>query len=391
MRVLVIADPHIPIPHMMPSLQSKRVLVILPSLCAEGTPVLVLEMCRQWLTWGIEPLVVTLSPTPDDLASEFQALEIPVESWGLGNHGYKRYAQMVSNTYALCRQFHPAAVLSMPVGWHTFFAYGAYLAGVRQIAAHVGNYPPYWAGNAFRKFRWEVQLGRPVTNKLICCSHYTRTGVIQKFGVSDRETITIYNGCPVERLIPDQPLQHSKKGDRFTIGMVARLEIHKDQPTLIRAAYLLKQRGISVQVLLIGEGSRRAEYEALIQEQNVEDCVHLLGVRRDIPALLRQLDLFVFSAKPDEGFGVALIEAMAAGVPVVATDVGACREVLDDGQLGLLMPAENPQRMADAICTIMAHPHAAHDRAAKAQEKVLREFTIARMAKEYAHCLTLIP
>lgn len=368
----------------------KSILVILPSLCAEGTPVLVLEMCRQWLTWGIQPLIVTLSATPADLAAEFAALQIPVEYWGLDDRGYKRYTQMLSHTYALCRQFRPAAVLSMLAGWHTFFAYGAYLAGVRQIAAHVGNYPPYWAGTAFEKFRLQVQLGRLVTRKLICCSHYTQAGVIEHFGVDDRETITIYNGCPVERLMPNHPLQQTKN-EGFTIGMVARLEVHKDQPTLIQAAHLLKQRGIAVQVYLIGEGSRRAEYEALIREQDVADCVHLLGMRRDIPELLRQLDLFVFSAKPDEGFGVALIEAMAAGVPVVATDVGACREVLQDGHLGELVPAADPQRMADAIWTIMAHPQMAHDRAIAARQKVLREFTIDRMAKEYAHCLNLIP
>ena len=65
-------------------------------------------------------------------------------------------------------------------------------------------------------------------------------------------------------------------------------------------------------------------------------------MRRDVPELVGQLDLFVFATTSDEGLGIALIEAMAVGVPVVASDVGACREVLDDGALGLLVPPGGP-------------------------------------------------
>ena len=86
--------------------------------------------------------------------------------------------------------------------------------------------------------------------------------------------------------------------------------------------------------------------------KNVGDCVHLLGMRRDIPELLQQLDVFVFSAKPDEGLGVALLEAMASGVPIVATRVPACEEVLDNGQLGLLVEPGNEHAMAEAILQI---------------------------------------
>lgn len=370
---------------------SKRILIALTSLCAEGTPILVLEMCRCWLTQGIQPLIVILNAMPVDLALEFQQLGIPIECLDLPKRGYWRYGQMVSVFYRLCRQFQPDAVLSMPLGWHTFIAYGAWLAGVHQIAAHVGNYPPYWKGTAFRKFRWEVQLGRPVTNKLICCSHYIRQGVLQHFGVRDSETVTIYNGCAVESLVDHASMaRQQKQGHLLTIGMVARLEKHKDQPTLIQAARLLKERGFDFKIQLIGEGSHRVEYEALIHEQQVEDCVQLLGMRRDIAKLLGEMDIFVFSAKPDEGLGVALIEAMAAGVPVIATAVGACREVLNEGELGILVPPEEPQKMAEAICQIVNAPTKAQLRVNKAKEKAFREFTVENMALKYAHYLNLM-
>ncbi|MBD2343423.1 glycosyltransferase [Anabaena subtropica FACHB-260] len=364
-------------------------MIALTSLCAEGTPVLVLEMCRWWLAHNIQPMVVTLNAEPTDLVSEFQQLGIQIHSLNISNYGYRRYGQIILKFYRICHQFQPDALLSMPLGWHTFIAYGARLAGVRRIAAHAGNYPPYWTGTAFQKFRFLIQLGRPVTDILICCSDYVRQGVIKYLGVPESETVTIYNGCPLEQFYQsNSPLQFPSN-HVLNIGMVARLEKHKDQPTLIRTAHILKERGMLFKVQLIGEGSRRGEYETLIQQEQVEDCVYLLGMRRDIPKLLSEMDIFIFSAKPDEGLGVALIEAMATGVPIVATAVGACQEVLDQGNLGLLVKPHDSQALANGIIEILSNPKSAKSRAELAQKKVFREFTIENMAKSYASCLGL--
>lgn len=353
--------------------QGKSLIIALDSLCAEGTPVLALEMCRWWIQHNINPIVISLKAKPDDLQTEFQQLGIPIKTLRLPTQGYWRYGQMVREFYHLCRHFKADALLSMPLGWHSFMAYGARLAGVRRIAAHVGNYPPYWIGPNFRKFRLQVQLGRPVTNQLICCSHYVRQGVIQHFGVPPQETLAIYNGCPIERFTCSSSLSRSLvPHSPFKIGMVARLEAHKDQPTLIRASKLLKDQGLDFQVQLVGDGSRRTEYETLIGAEGVKDCVQLLGMRRDIPELLAAMDIFIFSAKPDEGLGVALVEAMAMGVPIIATDVGACREVLEGGKLGLLVPPQNPQKMADAVFEILQHPQESYSRAQAAQRKVMQ-------------------
>ena len=101
------------------------------------------------------------------------------------------------------------------------------------------------------------------------------------------------------------------------------------------------------------------------------------------------MDLFVFAATPDEGLGIALIEAMAAGVPVVASDVGACREVLDDGALGLLVPPGDPAALADAIEQVRNQPEAAAARAERGRRKVFETFDAERMAAAYAEVLGL--
>lgn len=363
-----------------------RLLIVLASLCAEGTPVLALQLCRLWRRQGLAIVIALLEPLPEDLRAEVEALGVPIETFRLGG-GFGRYPRLVMQSFAICRRHRCTAVLSFPLGWHGCIAWGARAAGVRRVCAHVGNLPPVWTGRAFRRFRALVQLGRPVTHRLLCCSDYIRTATIRDFRLRSAETATVYNACDLEAFAalprPERPATPPR------VGMVARLELHKDQPTLIRAAALLRDRGQPLELWLVGEGSHRPQLEALVAELGLEDQVRLLGMRRDIPALLAQLDLFVFAAKPDEGFGIALAEAMAAGVPIVATDVGACREVLADGALAQLVPPADPPALAAGIAAVLADPVAAARRAAAARQRACRDFSVAMMAAAYGRDLGL--
>jgi glycosyltransferase involved in cell wall biosynthesis len=367
-----------------------NVVTVLSSLAAEGTPRLVLDLCRIWQRGGIRPVVALLQARPDDLVPDFDRLGIERVYLGMDDSGYRRYGRVALGLFRLARRYRADALLSMPLGWHAFLGAGARLGGVRRVVAHVGNYPPHGAGMAFRKFRCEVQAGRQVTDRLVCCSHYVQAGVVRHFGVPAPETTVIYNACAVGELAErSAQARRARTARGFVVGMVARLEQHKDQPTLIRAARRLADRGAACRVQLVGEGSRRGELEQLIAAERLGGAVELLGMRRDIPELLGQIDLFVFSTTPSEGLGIALIEAMAAGVPVVASDVGACREVLDGGELGLLVPPGNPAALADAIERVRSEPEAAAARARRAQRKAFDVFDAERMADAYAEVLGL--
>jgi len=368
-----------------------RLLVVLTSLCAEGTPVLALEMSRRWQARGISPVVAVLNDQPDDLAAEFQAARIPVERIVLPARGSLRFPSLAFSVFRLCRRLRPRAVLSMPLGWHAFTFLGARAAGVATTAAHVGNLPPIHDDRALEKFRFLVQLGRPVTDKLICCSSYVERATQEHFRMPPHKTEVIYNGVDVAALMrrSTQARATRRPGGKFVVGMVARLEVHKDQPTLIRAAALAQQADLALEVWLVGEGSRRQEYQRLIDELGLAESVKLLGMRRDVPELLGAMDAFVFSAKPDEGLGVALIEAMAAEVPIIATDVGACREVLMDGALGTLVPEGDARSMAQAILELARAPAPAHDRVVAAARHATTVFSIDEMADRYGRCLKL--
>jgi len=361
-------------------------LIVLTSLAAEGCPQLALQLAGHWQRQGLAVELLCLSAQPSDLRPEFEALGIPIHTLALGG-GLMRYPRLTWGSFRLCRRLRPAAVLSFPLGWHAFLAIGARLAGVRRFCAHVGNLPPVWTGSAFRKFRLLVQIGRPFTDRLLCCSAYIGAATVRDFGVAPRETRTVYNACDLEAFATLQRPPSVHQPPR--LAMVARLEEHKDQPTLIRALAVLRDQGFDLELWLIGEGSCRSRLETLIDDLRLRDRVRLLGSRRDIPALLAQLALFVFAARPDEGFGIALAEAMAAGVPIVATDVGACREVLEDGRLGLLVEPGSPEALAAGIRHVLADPAAARLRAEAARRRALRDFSVAAMAEAYAQELGL--
>lgn len=366
---------------------SSKLLIVLTSLVAEGCPQLALQLAQHWQQQGLAVELLCLCDHPNDLRPEFEALDLLIHTFALG-HGLARYPRLAWLSYRLCRRLRPQAVLSFPLGWHAFIALGARLAGARRVCAHVGNLPPVWSGRAFAKFKALVQLGRPFTHRLLCCSTYIRDATVRDFGVAPREARAVFNACDLQRFAAvkrGSPWPHQPP----RLGMVARLELHKDQPSLIRALALLRDQGLAADLWLIGEGSHRPQLEALISDLQLADQVHLLGSRRDIPQLLADLDLFVFSARPDEGFGIALAEAMAAGVPIVATDVGACREVLDGGCCGLLVEPGSASALAEGIRHVLSHPAAAAQRAHAARQRALAEFTVESMAQAYAEELGL--
>jgi glycosyltransferase involved in cell wall biosynthesis len=368
------------------SSKSTPLLIVLTSLAAEGCPQLALQLARLWQQQGLAVELLCLQAQPHDLRPEFEALGIPIHNFTLGR-GLGRYARLAWLSYEICRRRRPKAVLSFPLGWHACIAVGAKIAGVTRLCAHVGNLPPVWTGNAFRKFKLLVQLGRPFTHRLLCCSEYIRAATVRDFSVSTHETRAVYNACDLNLFSAVKRPNYCNQPPR--LAMVARLEGHKDQPTLIQAVGLLRDQGLAVELWLIGEGSCRLQLEALIHELQLSERVHLLGSRRDIPELLAQLDLFIFSARPDEGFGIALAEAMAAGVPIVATDVGACREVIDGGLCGLLVKPGSPEALAAGISQALSDPAAARQRADAARQRALGAFSVVMMAEAYGQELGL--
>jgi glycosyltransferase involved in cell wall biosynthesis len=163
--------------------------------------------------------------------------------------------------------------------------------------------------------------------------------------------------------------------------MVATLERHKDHATALKAAGLVRRQEPDFRLLFSGDGSLRADLENQAAQMGLQNTVEFLGMRRDVPELLGRAALFVFSTTPQEGLGTVLLEAMAAGLPVVASDVSACREVLAGGKYGTLVPPADPEALAAAILLVL-QKGTAPARLAEARAYA-EEFTPQRMMRDY--------
>ncbi len=362
--------------------------MVVNSLVAEGCPQLALQLCQYWLKEGMEVSLLTLSSSSLQLLSEFEYLDIPVYFYPYRGQIF-RYPRLCWFVFRLCLKIRPQALLSFLFGWHFFIAIASKMAGVRNVCTHVGNLPPVNKDIAFLKFKLLVQLARPFTNKVICCSHYVHAAVLKEFSISLKESKVIYNACDTSRFDNSLLNQKLSFAQPPRLAMVARLEKHKDHPTLVEAIACLKKRGVLVELWLVGEGSCRNTIEDLIQRFGLNNEIQFLGSRRDIPEILSQIDIFIFSALQDEGFGIALAEAMVAGVPIVASDVGACLEILDSGRLGFLFEAGNASSLASSILNVLAEPHIAMTKAIAAKERAVRDFRIDLMANAYSKELSL--
>ena len=170
------------------------------------------------------------------------------------------------------------------------------------------------------------------------------------------------------------------------VGTVTRFEPSKDPLNLVNA-FILARRSvehnrIDLRLAMIGDGSLRADAIAALDKAGVIDYAWLPGRRDDVPQLLASFDLFVLGSRR-EGISNTILEALACGLPVIATDNEGNRELISDGSVGALVPVADPKSLADRI-THYASDRQERRRASAAARRCAEErFSIARMVKRY--------
>lgn len=165
-------------------------------------------------------------------------------------------------------------------------------------------------------------------------------------------------------------------------GIVGRLNAVKDHAGLLQAFARVSAVLPDAALVVVGDGPLRAELEALAARLGIAPRVRFLGDRSDVHRLLPGLDAFVLSSR-SEGYSMALLEASAAGLPIVATDVGGNGEIVAHGRTGLLVPAGDPAALAGALQAVLADPAAARAMGQAGREWALREATLEAMAARY--------
>ncbi len=225
------------------------------------------------------------------------------------------------------------------------------------------------------------------TARVIAVSHAVARTLHDSGIVSEGKITVIQNGIGLDRFIDaSSEASTSRRREATTqllvgaIGLLAPIKGHED---FLRAAALMAARRADVDFLIAGEDtSRTGEYRArlvrLIDELNLKNRVHLIGWVDDTAPLLRKLDIFV-SASRVESFGLAMIEAMAGGVPVVATMSEGAQEIIDDGVTGKLVPIGDSEALANAIESLLDDADQREQLGTRARHAAREKFSLKRM------------
>jgi glycosyltransferase involved in cell wall biosynthesis len=247
---------------------------------------------------------------------------------------------------------------------------GARLAGARRLLVthHTPELPRHdnLAGRAWRALGW---LSRP---EIV----YTSESDRRADGRRLLRTAVVPLGIDLERF--RRPVRDARTPP--TIGNVARLAPQKGQRTLIEAAPLVLERFPDARFVIVGDGELRGELEAAAAALGVAQRFTFAGERRDVPVLLETFDVFAFPSL-FEGLCLAVIEAQAAGVPVVATPVGGIRETVVPGETGVLVPPHDARRLAEGIVALLDDPATSRRLAEEAQSRVLERFSEDEMVE----------
>jgi sugar transferase (PEP-CTERM/EpsH1 system associated) len=206
-----------------------------------------------------------------------------------------------------------------------------------------------------------------------------------------QEKITqIYNGVDTDLFHPAsdgrQAIGPYTDPGYFVVGTVGRMQPVKDQLVLVRAMIELWRSDESarkwLRLALVGDGPLRGEIEELLRRENATDLAWLAGARDDVPSIMRGLDLFVLPSLA-EGISNTILEAMASGLPVVATRVGGNPELMEEGRSGMLVPPADPHAMAAAIREYYLNRDMARRQGALAREIARQRFGLDVMVTNY--------
>jgi len=220
--------------------------------------------------------------------------------------------------------------------------------------------------------------------RTICCSEAVRASAILENGASPLRTEVVYNGVSVGRFGRRLPAPKKTSPTLINVASLRRLKGHR---VLLESASRLSARGVRFRLQLVGDGPERDYLERVTRALGLEDRVEFLGERDDVPALLARADLFVFPTTGREGLGLAAIEAMAAGLPVVASEIGGLPEVVRQGRTGYLVSPGDPDALEKAILDLLSEPEHARALGAEGRRRVEAHFgseaMVARVEATY--------
>lgn len=253
--------------------------------------------------------------------------------------------------------------------------YGAAVAGRATVISTKHNDDPFRLGHFGRVERLCARRAKHI----ICITEALARFNVERVGIPAAKVSVVHYGLddlPAAWGPPGGPTL--PPGVRVLLA-ISRLEQQKGLDVAIRALAEVRARHPDVVLVDLGLGSQRVELLALAEQHGVAGSVHLAGSVGDVADWLRRAELFVHPARW-EGFGLALLEAMLAGLPVVASAVSSIPEIVDDGATGLLVPPDNVSELSAAICSLLDDPARARTLGEAGHARARTAFSVAAMA-----------
>jgi len=300
---------------------------------------------------------------------------------GLGTHG---------KLWKLLRQLRPTIL-------HTYnlsaieYAFTATLAGVPiRIHAEHGRDANDREGKN-RKYNLLRRLLTPFIDCYVPVSHDLQRWLRTTIGVPDAKNLLINNGVDMDSFKPNDSATYSDQrwrvpADSFVIGTVGRIQDVKNHAGLIDAFIRLQAQMPSekarLRLAIVGDGPLLPAIKAKIADANIADATWLPGARNDIAEIIRTFSVFALPSIA-EGTPVTLLEAMSAGLPVVATRVGGIPELVIDNVTGKLVPSNDPEALTTALAAYFRKPDLAAQHGAAGRERIERQYSIATMLSAY--------
>lgn len=239
-----------------------------------------------------------------------------------------------------------------------------------------------------RRYRLERWLAR-FTAHTVAVSEYVKNTMVGDIAIPAARVRVIYNGIDTIRFAPDPERRERVRSmlgipaDDVVIGVVARLAPIKDHANLLQALARMRVGAARpLRLLVVGDGPERAGLEATCATLRLTERVSFLGERRDTADLLNAFDIYALCSL-NEGMNLTLLEAMSAGLPVVTTAVGGSPEIVADGDTGLLVPASQPNALAQALQHMVDIGDERREWGARGRARVLARFSQDGMLRSY--------
>lgn len=363
----------------------RRVMQLVLSLAPGGTERLVIEICKQ-LSDRVESVVCCLDQ-PGEWAGELSALGIAVYPLGRQPGFQPSLARKIARLITAhkievvhCHHYSP-------------FVYGWLASLLKPVRLVYTEHGRLSNGLPSRKRQWVNPLLSLRDSHVCAVSGDLRDYMIAE-GFPARRVDVLYNGIrPGAR--PTAAARTAARAalglphEAFVVGTVGRLDPVKNLEALLRAHVSVLARCPSARTVIIGDGPERANLVALAASLGISDSIDFTGYRADVRALMPAFDGYVNSSHY-EGVSLTILEAMAATLPVVATDVGGNPEVVVERETGYLV-AERPQLIADAISRLAADPRQRRVMGDAGRFRVKKYFSFERMVEEYAAVYRTLP